>query len=465
MARKEKKPYQVGDYRGWMPFAWATRAVSLAINVVFLMQINYYCTNALKLDATITGFVLLASKIFDGVTDLFAGILIDKTKTKWGKARPYELAIIGVWLCSILLFSTPQFGQTGKYIWLFCMFSLVNSVFATLLNTADAVYLGRALKSDIDRTKLMSINGVLVMVLSAIISILLPTLIVTFAGETGSDPHGWTIISLLIGVPLGLIGLGRFLFIKERPMEVSEGDAAPQVTVKDIVKTIGGNKYIIILGIATLIANIITNVNSGVQNYYFTYVYGDLTAASTVGMISLITPFLLLLFPMLMQKVSLSKLNMIGIVMGIIGNIIKALGPINMGMLMLGNVVSSVGLMPLSLLGSIFCIECMDFGEWKNGTRIEGAYSSINGFAAKVGSGLASALVGIIMGATGFNAELAAQPGSALVAMKSLYSILPAIAFVIMFFVFMGYNKLGDQLPTIRAELEAKRAAAENSKK
>ena len=463
MARKEKKPYQIGDYRGWMPFAWSTRAISLAINVVFLMQINYYCTNALGLDAVVTGFVLLASKIFDGVTDLFAGVLIDKTKSKFGKARPYEFAIIGVWVCSVLLFSTPRFGTTGKYIWLFCMFSLVNSVFATLLNTADAVYLGRALKNDIDRTKLMSINGVLVMVMSAIISIALPTMIVKFAGETGSNAGGWTTISLIIGIPLGLLGMGRFLFIKERPMETTVSESSPRVTVKDIVTTLGGNKYIFILGIATLLANIITNIISGVQNYYFTYVYGDLSAASTIGMINLITPFLLLVFPLLMRKYSLTQLNMVGIVFGFVGNLIKLLGPTNMVVLMVGNVIAGIGLMPLNLLGSIFVIECMDFGEWKNGSRIEGAYSSVNGFAAKVGSGVASALVGIIIGAAGFNAALTAQPDSALFAMRALYAIIPAVIFVVMFFVFMGYNTLAKQLPTIRAELEAKRSGAKKA--
>ena len=105
----------------------------------------------------------------------------------------------------------------------------------------------------------------------------------------------------------------------------------------------------------------------------------------------------------------------------------------------------------------------MDFGEWKNGSRIEGAYSSVNGFAAKVGSGVASALVGIIIGAAGFNAALTAQPDSALFAMRALYAIIPAVIFVVMFFVFMGYNTLAKQLPTIRAELEAKRSGAKKA--
>lgn len=83
------------------------------------MQITYYCTNSLGLSPGIVGTLLLVSKLFDGFTDLIAGLIIDKTKTKYGKARPYELCILGVWICTVLLFSTPNFGRAGKIIWVF----------------------------------------------------------------------------------------------------------------------------------------------------------------------------------------------------------------------------------------------------------------------------------------------------------------------------------------------------------
>ena len=107
------------------------------------MQLTYYCTDMLGMGATLVGTLLLASKIFDGVTDLFVGFIIDATHTKWGKARPYEIFIVFVWGLTVLLFSAPEMSTTGKAIFVFVLYTLINSVCATFLNGGDAVYLAR----------------------------------------------------------------------------------------------------------------------------------------------------------------------------------------------------------------------------------------------------------------------------------------------------------------------------------
>ena len=90
---------------GYLKWAWTSRGLSLALNVILIMQLTYYCTDMLGMGATLVGTLLLASKIFDGVTDLFVGFIIDATHTKWGKARPYEIFIVFVWGLTVLLFS------------------------------------------------------------------------------------------------------------------------------------------------------------------------------------------------------------------------------------------------------------------------------------------------------------------------------------------------------------------------
>ena len=450
MARKEKKPYVVGDYRGWMIPAWASRALSLAVNVVLLMQINYFCTNALGLDPGITGVLLLVSKLIDGVTDLVAGVIVDKTKTRWGKARPYEFSILGVWISTILLFSAPNMGTVGKYIWVLVFYTLINAVFATLLNATESVYLGRALKKDTDRAKLMSVNGVFTMIGCTAISIVLPLLIAQY----GQQENGWTIISAVIGVPLAILGMGRFLFIKEMKMESS--DSAPKITLKTILDALKSNKYIVIITLVNVLLNLITAIGSGVNTYFFQYVYGDISAASLIGMISLVTPFFLLIVPALMKKFSLAQITVVGFVCGIVGNIIKIAGMHSMPLLLLGSLIAGVGVMPFSMLASIFIIECMDFGEWKNGVRVEAAYGAINGLGAKVGSALASAIIGFVMQFAGFDATVAVQSESAIGSIVALFAIVPAVLFVVPVVMLWKYD-LPKKLPQIRAELEARR--------
>lgn len=74
--------------------AWNSRSVSMAISVVLMMQVTYYSTEILGIGSAAVGALFMAAKLFDGVTDLIAGFIIDKTNTKLGKARPYELFII-----------------------------------------------------------------------------------------------------------------------------------------------------------------------------------------------------------------------------------------------------------------------------------------------------------------------------------------------------------------------------------
>lgn len=75
------------------------------VQVIVLNRLSFYASTALGVSIATVGILLMASKIVDAFTDIFAGILVDNTNTKWGKGRPYDLAIIGQTLCTILLFS------------------------------------------------------------------------------------------------------------------------------------------------------------------------------------------------------------------------------------------------------------------------------------------------------------------------------------------------------------------------
>ena len=203
----------VSDKLPWYKtLAWSTRGVSLACNIVIVGYLTYYCTNILAMPATLVGTLLLVSKLFDGVTDLIAGYIIDNTNTKLGKARPYEISIVFVWLTTLLMFSCPELGMVGKSIWIFATYTLVNSVFATLLNASESVYISRAVKSDEARNILVSVNGIVIMFGSVVVSTVFPILMGTLGTSTG----GCKMMIAIFALPLGVIGIGRFLFVIER---------------------------------------------------------------------------------------------------------------------------------------------------------------------------------------------------------------------------------------------------------
>lgn len=450
MATKEKvrDPYRltVGKQLGW-----SGRAVSLASNVTVLTYITFYCTNMLGMAPVLVGTLLMASKIFDGVTDLAAGVLIDRTNTKWGKARPYEFSIFGVWIATILLFSCPELGTVGKSIWVFLTYTFVNSIFATLLNASEAVYLVRAFKYDDDRNKLVSVNGLLVTLGATVISIVFPILM----GTLGTSRGGWTTMMLIVGIPLALIGFSRFLVVKEINDEVSA--PSTKLEAKDFLPALK-NKYVWILVINTLLVFMIQNGNSAVGTYYFQYIVGDVTLMSTVGMLGLVSPFLLLFMPKLLQKISITQLFSCFFVIGAVGGILRQFAGANMALIMISSILLTLALLPPSYFNLILITYIMDYHEWKTGNRVEGVIAAINSFSSKLAGGLASGGVGLIMGMAGFDGTAAVITGGARAAIVALYGIVPGVLFIACFIVIHFFD-LEKKLPQIRSELAQRRAA------
>lgn len=143
----------------WMKWVWTGRGIGYSLNVVLILQLTYYCTDILGMSAALVGTLLLASKVFDGVTDLIAGTIIDRTHSRWGKARPYDIFLPLMWIGTVLLFSVPNFGIIGKSIYIFIMYALVNSVCNTFLMAADPIFLGRTIRKEENRISLTSIPG------------------------------------------------------------------------------------------------------------------------------------------------------------------------------------------------------------------------------------------------------------------------------------------------------------------
>ena len=440
----------------YFKWAWTSRGLSLALNVILIMQLTYYCTDMLGMKATLVGTLLLASKLFDGVTDLVVGFVIDKTNTRFGKARPYEICIVFVWLLTILMYTTPNFGTTGKAVFIFIMYTLINSICATFLNGGDAVYLARSVRSEKNRVSVMSFNGGIIMLFSIAFSMLLPQLI---AG-IGSTKAGWTVMAAAIGIPMAIIGMLRFAFVKEviHTEPAKTGETEQTVPLKTGLSCIMKNKYIWILAGMTFVVQLATNIGSAVSTYYFKYIMGNIGLATLVSMSSMITPLVMIVFPVLTRKFGTVTILKIGAVLGVIGYGIRIIGGTNLVTLTVGSLIGGVAVLPVTMMISIYLIDTMDYGEWKTGTRVEGMLGSVNSFCAKLGSGIASALVGLIMGLAGYDGSLAVQSASANTSIIALFNYVPMILMIVLLLLAIAY-KLDKELPQIKADLEAKRQA------
>lgn len=446
--KKERDPYRMTTGQ---ILAWNGRGVSIAANVTILTYLTFYCTNMLGIPAGVTGTLLLASKVFDGFTDLVAGFIIEKTHTRFGKARPYEFCILAVWICTVLLYACPDLGLTGKCIWVFVMYTFVNSIFATFLNSSDPVYLARAFKYEDDRVKLASASGILVMLFCTIVSIIFPILM----GTLGTTKGGWIPMIAIFAVPLMLLGMTRFLFCKE-VVEVDQ-EAASSIKVSDFLEGLKSNRYIYILFFVGLLSFIVSNMGNAVGTYYFQYVVGDVAKMSVIGMLGLVTPVALIFCPLILKKMSISQMIMAGGIIGVIGSLVKGFAGANMTLLIIGNLLATLSILPLSYFAGLLVINIMDYHECRTGKRVEAVFGSIYGLSSKLGGGLASGLVGVVMGMTGFDGMAATQTTDAVNAIVGLYSWVPAVMMGITA-VLMYFFDLEKKLPQMKAEYQERKS-------
>ncbi len=438
----------------YLKWAWSSRAISLGINTLFIMQLTFYCTDVLEMSAGLVGALLLASKVFDGITDIIAGYVIDRTHTRWGKGRPYEIFIILAWVFTVLLYSVPDVGIVGKSIYIFILYALINSICATFLNGSEAIYLSRTVRSEANRVSIMSFNGGIVMVGYLIVSIMLPQIL----KGIGTSRTGWTLMALSFAIPMSIIGILRFLFVKEvAATEVSTDTAVnKKVPLKTAIQCVLKNKYIFILSGMGFVAQLV-GISTGVVNYYCKYIIGDIGVGSLINICSLATPLCMLFFPMLTRKIGTTKVLRYAIIMGIGGLLIRIFGGTNMITLIFGTLLFVVAQLPISLMNVILLIDCMDYGEWKTGIRVEGMLSSIFCFVGKLGGGVTSGLIGIIMGMANYDGNLAVQSASANIAIIALFNYIP-LAVMIIWLVLTIVYKLGEEIPMIREELAVRRS-------
>jgi Na+/melibiose symporter-like transporter len=454
---KKENPAAADEEQGkkipkWLPFAWSTHSFSMSTNVILIGYLTFYCTDVLGLNALIIGIILLSSKLIDACTDIAFGFILEKTHTRLGKARPYEFGLIFGWLFTILLFTVPDVSPTAQYAYVFFMYVLVNAICITCCEGVNAVYLVRCAPRKKDQITMSTINGSIVMFLAIAFNIVLPGII----KGVGTSRAAWSHMIAMFAIPLGIIGMFRFIFVKEVvSQEVVEKEKERKLKVGEMAKLVLRNRYVWILFGIILITNLINNLST-VTTYYFKYIIGDISLAALPAMSAVLTPFVLLLFPPLAKKVGTTNILRGGAAMGIIGLLIRTVGGANLVTIIIGSAFFGIGIVPIAMMVGIYAIEAMEYGEWHTGTRIDGPLTSLGSFATKAGPAMASGLTGLIMGLAGYDGQAAVQSGAATTAIVAVYNWVPLLFFVVVFILTIMW-KLDKLAPRMKEELAARR--------
>lgn len=424
------------------------------VSAIVLSYLSLYCTDTLGINAAAVGTLLLVSKIFDGFTDLFSGWLVDNTNTKLGKGRPYELCIIGVTLCTLGLFgASPEWSYFFKCAWIFSMYTLVFSVFTTLRSAANTPYTIRAFSNNQTViTKVASYGGIITMASSIGISILFPIIM----GRLATSAAGWMKTVAIFVIPLTLIGVLRFIFLKEDPSVDAESQYK-KVSFKEIFGMFRVNKYVWLFAVIMLCYSVTTAL--GVTTYYFKWIIGDASMMYLTSMLSIVTLPLMFSFPKIIKKVgTMGDMIALFCVIGIVGYVIVFFSNDNLVGVLIGGLIAAFSTLPLAYYGVLFIMKCCTYNEMQGLPRMDGSAGVLSNFTNKIGSAVGSSLTGLLLGVSGYisGESVAAQPEGAIFMIRILYSIIPALFLIIIGISAKAFAPLERKIPIWEKEQEAK---------
>lgn len=424
-----KLGYGSGDAAACLTYALVTQFVMI------------YLTDSVGLAAGIVGSLIMASKILDGISDVIFGHLIDKTHTKMGRARPWMFyAQFGVSLCVVLLFSIPN-GISGvsQYVWFFVTYTMMNGIFYTANNIAYASLTALITKNIDERVQL----GVVRFCFS-----LATNIFVAYAGVRLSPVIGWSKVALFFTIAAIIINTIAVFSVKELPDEElydrdeQKAGENERPGILESVKLCFTNRYFISLIISYLLFYALTGFN-GISIYYFTYVLHNVNDYSTYSSIFYF-PILFGLFftPILIKKFGMYKSNLAGHVVAIIARVAFAVAGYqgNFTMLLASLFLWGLGTAPLMGDQNALIAESSEYTYRRTGKRVDGMMFSCSSMGNKIGTGIGTAIYGVLLQSSGYVQNAAEQSAATINMINFCFLIVPLILTVALFVDLMFLN-------------------------
>ncbi|MCI8294677.1 MAG: MFS transporter [Lachnospiraceae bacterium] len=442
----------------------------VAGNVVYALLSSFvmiYLTDTVGLNAGIVGTLMMFSKLFDGVTDIFFGSMIDKTHTRMGKARPWMFwGYFGCAATLIGIFAIPaSLGEGAKYAWFFIAYTLLNAVFYTANNIAYSALTALITKNGGERVQMGSIR----FMFAFGTSLLIQTVTVDFVKSLGGGAAGWRTVAIIYAV-IGLVvnSLSTLSVRELSPKELAEGTDGPgeggtadskkeKYSLGDAARLLAANKFYIIICCVYILTQIYTaTLNMGI--YFMTYILGN---ASLLGVFSMAIniPMILglVMTPILVKKMNgMYTINLTGYLLATIARGLVVAGGYlgNIPMMLVFSGIAAIGMSPLQGDLNALIASCSEYTFLTKGKRIDGTMYSCTSLGVKIGGGIGTALAGWMLAASGYVANMPTQADSCINMLYFMYLWIPMLINLLIAFLL---SKL--KVEQANAAIEAKRQA------
>lgn len=441
----------------WEKVAYAFGDCGVTVYVGLSGLATAYYTDTVHIAALAIGTMMLVTRIFDGITDLIMGSIVDKTRSRWGKARPWLLWTAPFFAIGMVaLFAIPEsfYGKNSALVYAYISYIL----FACFIYTANSLpyqaLLARMTLDVQDRASAVSIRGILGNICSQGVTAITAILV--------ARNLGWRMIASIFAVISFVFFILCFLGCKEHVGEAADSSGpakAEKIPLSKSLPSLLKNPYFFLELLAMLLSYLYINGQNTVLYYYCRWILGNIAFVSTLSIITMVSNILgSLVFPYFTKKTGKRTCMFISCITIIVGSLMVAFWGSNIALLSIATFIRGLGW--IWLWAGIFALpaDIVDYGEWKTGVRAEGLISSCVSVGQKVGLGVGAVVGSAFLAAGGYDGAAATQSESALGWITFGYGYYPVICCVVIMIILIFLN-VDKYMGQVEHDLKAKAAA------
>lgn len=427
-----------------------------AVYAIVSIYLMFYFTDVLGIAAGFVGGLFFVARIWDAINDPIMGLIVDNTRTRWGKFRPWIL--IGTLVNSVvLIFLFTDCGLTGNALYIYV--SIIYILWGMTYTLMDVPYWSMLpnLTSDKEEREEVSVIPRIFAAFATLIVSSLGLNIVSILGD-GNQKSGFLYFSIIISI----VFIATILITVKNTKEHNFSGSQEKTTLKQMVNVLVKNDQLITFLFMVLLFTIGQQIIAGIQLYYFKYVTGLEHLFTVFVSFSGISTILgLIVFPKIVSKLSRIKVYILGCVLPVIGIVMLLLAglflPKNPILVGLAGIIYSFGGGFFTGSQTVALTDIVDYGECKLGTRNESVIFSIQTLLVKVSTAFGGLLTGLILSITGYVPNQV-QSATTINGLRIVMTIVPIVFISASALVYLKYYKLnGENLNNIIKLLEDKR--------
>lgn len=424
----------------------------ISTNILFSITtvlLVFFYTDVVGVSAAAVGAIIGVSQIFNGLSDIAAGIIIDRTKSKYGRARPWMLRMaVPYAIAFILLMTVPKVGEFAQLIYIFITYNLLMTVVYTMLVISFSTLMTLITWDQKERNKL----GIVRMAMSPIANIAVTLTFLKVVNAMGGGQDAWIKATTVYALIAAGLMLFAFFFTRER-VQVPEGEHGEHLPVKVSLQALLHNKYFWIITLYFIFVAVYMTLNGTMMTYYCKYILNNEELLGTINMAGQVVMLVgVPLSGVLLRFFNKKTLCIIGCGLIVVGSVLLPIAPHNVYVVMASAFIRGFGFSASYALIYLMIADVVEYGYWKTGVRTPGVIESSASCGQKLGSGLGSAILGVIMERSGYIGTAAVQTESAVRTIYNLY-VYGIIAVAVVMIAILLFYHLDKEYPTIMKEL------------